>query len=171
MPTKEKSRYKSRDFHLHTGCERNAAKENLGSAALTVAILVLFLLIVGLATLFRLRLASLALVMLLSLTGLILLSLPGLITLLTLLFRIVCHEVLLLESADCRAFGDYSIFYLVAAMDSKVGTESSAEATAALTGNAVWTIAAERRRTSLRTESKRTESKRNVSKVNRVNAR
>jgi hypothetical protein len=84
--------------------------KNLGSAALTVAILVLFL-IVGLAALFGLLLAGLAgllaLIVLLPvarLTRLIaLLSLSELATLLTLFFGIVCHELLLLKARGSPA--------------------------------------------------------------------
>jgi hypothetical protein len=93
--SKKKSRLR-RDFHT----ARVANK--LGSAALTVAILVVFLsLVLTLATLLRLVLSGLA--TLLRLSGLStlltvlsrltrLLTLSGLIPLLALLFHIVCHK-------------------------------------------------------------------------------
>jgi hypothetical protein len=93
------------------------ANKKLGSAALTVAILVFFL-IVGLAALFGLLLAGLAgllaLIVLLPLARLIaLLSLSGLATLLTLFFGIVCHELLLLKARGSPAPSvDLSNLYL-----------------------------------------------------------
>jgi hypothetical protein len=71
-------------------------RKKLGRAALTVAVLVFFFVIIGLTltTLFRLLLAGLtALLVLPLLTGLFtLLSLSELTALLTFFFHIVCHD-------------------------------------------------------------------------------
>jgi hypothetical protein len=65
-------------------------KQKLGSAALTVAVLVFFVVVLTLTALFRLLLLT-RLVTLLGFLSL-LPVLTGLTTLLALLFRIVCHE-------------------------------------------------------------------------------
>jgi hypothetical protein len=91
--SKKKSR-RRRDFQL----VRCSQKENLGSAALTVAILVIFLVFVlALAAFFRLVLSGLVTLLRLSvLSGLSALLglavLASLAPLLALLFHIVCHK-------------------------------------------------------------------------------
>ncbi|MFZ0955521.1 MAG: hypothetical protein WAN60_04210, partial [Candidatus Sulfotelmatobacter sp.] len=103
--------FKGRDFQVIIQCIEKKNKY-LRSAALTVAVLVFFLVGVGLPTLLRLVLAGLTallalfglstrLAMLPGLTAL--LALPVLVTLLTLLLHIVCHELPSWESADLPA--------------------------------------------------------------------
>jgi hypothetical protein len=139
MLYKMKSRsYTGRDFQVigHYHEEKN---KYLRSAALTVAVLVLFVVGISLAALFRLllfrltvRLAPSGLASLLTaLTGLpsllaffeliTLLTLFELITLLTLLLRIFCHELPSWESAGLPTPSKFiAIHKLVAARDYKV---------------------------------------------------
>jgi hypothetical protein len=87
-------------------------ENELGRAALPVAVLILFIILrLTLITLFRLLLLLtglpallLALPMLARLTAL--LTLPGLAALLTLFFHIVCHELLLLKRGRCARLID-----------------------------------------------------------------
>jgi hypothetical protein len=105
-------------------------KRRLGSATLTVAVLVLHIIVLILAALLGLLLPGLAALlarsMLSGLSGLtaLLALLPGLTTPLTLLFHIVCHELLLNRA---RGFPHALLIYrdqtLVAATDGKVGND------------------------------------------------